>query len=180
MYSVSYERVVQILQDYVYNDVETAELGYVGDVLESFCGVTKEEAEALGLGYLFDGIERVLVGEKERKNMLHTIVFDISAEEYNRVNRLLAIPSLSEMSDKQLLSAGANTDQSEGILYVEFDDGSTLNYDLCSGQENYFDDVIWTNPDNTQDVLFECTFELGDIEFTAPNGEDYVVKLNII
>ena len=54
MYSVSYERVVQILQDYVYNDVETAELDYVRDVLESFCRVTKEEAEALGLGYLFD------------------------------------------------------------------------------------------------------------------------------
>lgn len=111
--------------------------------------------------------------------MLHTVVFDISTEEYNRVNRLLEIPSLSEMSDEQLLSAGANTDWSEGILYVEFDDGSTLSYDLCSGQENYFDDVVWTNPDNTQDVLLECTFELDDIEFTAPNGEDYAVKLNI-
>lgn len=52
--NVPYERVVQILQDYVCNDAESAETDYVRDVLESVCGVTKEEAEALGFGYLFD------------------------------------------------------------------------------------------------------------------------------
>ena len=51
---VSYERVVQILQDYVCNDAEAAEIGYVRDILESVCGVTRKEAENLGLGYLFD------------------------------------------------------------------------------------------------------------------------------
>ena len=110
--------------------------------------------------------------------MLHTAVFKMSTDEFDRVNRLLAIPSLSEMSDEQLLDAGANTDWSEGVLFVEFDDGSTLNFDLCSGQENYFDDVIWTSPDGTQDVLLECMFELDDIEFEAPNGEEYAVKLS--
>lgn len=111
-------------------------------------------------------------------DMKHIAVIDIKRSEYDRVNRLLAIQSLSAMSDTQLLQAGANTDQCEGILYVKFDDGSCLNFDLCSGQENYFDDVVWTSPDGRHDVILECTFELDDIEFEAM-GEEYEVKLNI-
>lgn len=111
--------------------------------------------------------------------MKHVATFDIRKSEYDRVNRLLGIESLSEMTDSQLLAAGANTDQCEGIFAVTFDDGSTLNYDLCSGQENYFDDVVWTNPDGKRDVVLECTFDLDDIEFDV-DGETYIVKLNII
>lgn len=111
--------------------------------------------------------------------MKHVVSFNINKEEFDRINRLLAIPSLSEMSDRDLIAAGANTDQCEGVLYVAFDDGSSLNYDLCSGQENYFDDVVWTSPDGRLDVCLECAFELSDIEFEYM-GEEYVVKLNII
>lgn len=109
----------------------------------------------------------------------HVAEVQISRSEYERVNRLLGIPSLSEMSDEQLILAGANTNQCEGILYAKFDDGSVLNYDLCSGTENYFDDVVWTNPDGNHDVVLDCTFELDDIEFEPGNGETYLVKLII-
>jgi len=98
----------------------------------------------------------------------------VSAELYDRVNRLLAIESLEEMTDQQLLDAGANTDQCEGILYVEFDDGSRLNYDLCSGQHNYFDDVTWTSPDGSHDVNFDCAYELDDMQFQIEDRLYYV------
>ncbi len=55
--TVCYDRVLQILQDYVEVDVEASETCYVRDILEDVCGVTKEEAEILGLGYIFDGEE---------------------------------------------------------------------------------------------------------------------------
>ena len=51
---VPYSRLLQILQDYVGNDADASELGYVRDILSDVCGVTAEEAEAIGLGYLFD------------------------------------------------------------------------------------------------------------------------------
>ena len=108
--------------------------------------------------------------------MKHIATAEIPKSEFKRVNKLLAIPSLSELSDKELRSLGANTDQCEGILYVEFDDGSHLSYDLCSGQENYFDDVVWSNPDGSHDVLLDCSFELADIEFEV-DGEEYVVHI---
>lgn len=101
----------------------------------------------------------------------------IEPELVKRVKRLLDIPSLEEMSDQELLDAGANTDQCEGIFSVTFDDGSTLNYDLCSGQSNYFDDVVWTSGDGKQDVILECSFELDDIEFDV-DGVRYIVTIN--
>ena len=94
-----------------------------------------------------------------------------------RVNRLLDIKSLEEMSDKELLDAGANTDQCEGIFSVTFDDGSSLNYDLCSGQSNYYDDVVWTSASGDHDIVLECSFELDDIEFDV-DGVGYIVTIN--
>lgn len=108
--------------------------------------------------------------------MKHTAIVKIPKSEQDRVNRLLDIPSLSEMTDHELYEAGANTDSCEGVLYVDFDDGSHLTYDLCSGQENYFDDVIWTSADGSRDVLLECSFDLSDIEFDV-DGESYEVKI---
>ena len=98
----------------------------------------------------------------------------VPAELYDRVNRLLAIESLEDMTDQQLLEAGTNTDQCEGILYVEFDDGSYINYDLCSGQHNYYDDVVWTSADGSNTVNFDCAFELDDMEFQIGNRRYYV------
>lgn len=89
----------------------------------------------------------------------------ISADEFDRINRLLSIESLESMTESELLAVGANTHHCEGVLYVEFDDGSSLTYDLCSGTSNYFDDVVWTSADKSHDVVLDCEYELGDIEF---------------
>ena len=108
--------------------------------------------------------------------MNHTAIVKLPKRDIDKINRLLSIPSLSNLADDELREMGGFTDAIEGVFSVRFDDGSTLNYDLCSGQENYFDDVIWTSADGSRDVLLECTFELDDIEFDV-DGETYEVKV---
>ena len=61
-------------------------------------------------------------------------------------------------------------------FYVEFDNGASLNFDLCSGQHNYWDDVVWINADKTRDVILDCEYELDDIEVEIEN-ELYIVKI---
>lgn len=100
----------------------------------------------------------------------------IETKEFDRINRLLAIESLEEMTDAELLAHGANTDVCEGIFYVEFDNGTSINFDLCSGQHNYWDDVVWTSADGNHDVVLDCEYELGDIEVEI-DGELYIVKV---
>ena len=100
----------------------------------------------------------------------------ISKEEFDRVNRLLSINSLEDMTDEELIKNSANTNVCEGIFDAKFDDGSSINFDLCSGQSNYFDDVVWTDKECNHSITFECTYEIGDIEVEI-NSEMYIVKI---
>lgn len=111
------------------------------------------------------------------KNMIvHEEIVHISKSEFDRINRLLAIDSLEDMTDSELIEQGANTDVNEGIFYVKFDNGASLNFDLCSGQHNYWDDVVWTSADGKWDTVLDCDYELGDIEVEI-GYELYVVKI---
>lgn len=107
--------------------------------------------------------------------MKHTETVKMAKSEINRINRLLDIPSLSELTDDELRDMGAFTDAVEGVYAVRFDDGSTLTYDLCSGQENYYDNVVWTSKKG-REIYLDCEFELCDIEFDV-DDETYEVKI---
>lgn len=106
----------------------------------------------------------------------HIATVHILSDEFRRINRLLAIDSMEDISDDELIKQGANTYHNEGIFCVTFDDGSSLNFDLCSGSVNYWDDVVWTNADGSVDITLDCEYELDDIEVDI-GGETYVVKI---
>lgn len=106
----------------------------------------------------------------------HEAIVYIDKDKFDRINRLLAIESLEEMTDNELIEQGANTDVCEGIFYVKFDNGASLNFDLCSGQHNYWDDVVWTSADRTIDITLDCEYELDDIEAEIEN-ELYIVEV---
>ncbi len=106
----------------------------------------------------------------------HIATVHIPSCEIDRINHLLGIDYLEDMSDEELIMHGANTHQNEGIYSVTFDDGSSLNYDLCSDIHNYWDDVVWTNADGSSDLTLDCEYEIDDIEIDI-EGETYVVEI---
>lgn len=108
--------------------------------------------------------------------IVHEETITISISEFNRINRLLAIESLEDMTNSELLEQGANTNYCEGVFHVEFDNGASLNFDLCSGQHNYWDDVVWTSQDGKTNVVLDCEYELDDIEVEI-ESELYIVKI---
>lgn len=106
----------------------------------------------------------------------HKKVVHIPAEKYDRVNRLLAIKNLEEMTSTELIEQGANTNVNEGIFCVKFDNGASLNFVLCSGTHNYYDDVVWTSADGNTDITLDCEYELDDIEVEI-ESERYIVEV---
>ena len=106
----------------------------------------------------------------------HEKTITISKSEFDRINRLLAIDSLDDMTDSELLAQGANTDVHEGLFYIKFDNGATMTIDLCSGQHNYFDDIVCTSPDGKEDIVLDCNYELDAIEVEI-ESELYIVKI---
>ena len=106
----------------------------------------------------------------------HEVTAYIPKNEFTRISRLLAIKSLEVLTDDELIKLGANTDCCEGVLSVKFDNGSVINFDLCSGQHNYWDDVTWISADGTRVVTLDCEYELGDIEVEI-DSEIYIVYI---
>ena len=106
----------------------------------------------------------------------HEETIRLASSEFDRINKLLAIKSLEEMTDEELIKYGANTDYCEGIFRVEFDNGASINFDLCSGKHNYWDDVVWTSADGKRDVVLDCEYELDDIEVEI-ESELYIVNV---
>lgn len=100
----------------------------------------------------------------------------IKRETFNRINRLLAIENMENMTDEELYKAGADTDTFFGVFSITFKNGAILNYDLCSGTSNYYDNVVWTSADGTHEVILECEFVLDNIEVEI-DGDTYIVKL---
>lgn len=106
----------------------------------------------------------------------HTATVHILTEEFERINRLLDIDSMEEMTDQELLDLGAEKYECETIYSVTFDDGSHLSFDLCSGSVNYYGDVIWTSADGKQEITLEPEFKLGDMEVDI-ESQVYLVHL---
>ena len=111
--------------------------------------------------------------------MTYTETVKISKKEFDRINRLLEIDNMEEMSDEELRAAGANTHHCEGVYSVRFEDGSSMNYDLCSGSENYYDDVVWTSPDGKRDIVLSCAFYMDCMDEEEIDGNVYRVCLDI-
>ena len=106
----------------------------------------------------------------------HEETIRLTSSEIDRINKLLAIKSLEEMTDEELIKYGANTDCCEGIFCVKFDNGASINFDLCSGKHNYWDDVVWTSADGKKDVVLDCEYEFDDIEVEI-DSELYIVNV---
>lgn len=51
---IPYERLKQILCNYISNDAEAIELSYVRDILRDVCGCDDDEIIELGFSYLLD------------------------------------------------------------------------------------------------------------------------------
>ena len=105
----------------------------------------------------------------------HEKIIHIPAKEFNRINKLLAVESLEELTDEELHQLNANTNVREGLYDIEFDNGATMSIDLCSGQHNYWDDVVWKSPDRNKYIVLDCSYKLDDIEVEI-NSELYSVK----
>ena len=98
------------------------------------------------------------------------------AVEFERINRLLALPYFDEMTDEEMRKAGAHPHRCEGIFAVTFMDGSQFSYDLCSGSENYFDDMLFFNKFG-EPYSVECDFELDKQILITDNGNEYIINI---
>ena len=99
----------------------------------------------------------------------------IPAEKYDKVNELLELDNLDEMTEGELNDIGAEIEHVEKIYEVEFEDKSKVMFFLRSGLHNYFDEVVWFQTDE-EPYAFDPEFSIGDFSFCF-DGDCYCVKV---
>ena len=109
-----------------------------------------------------------IVDVKEKKRV-HTKAISLTQKDFDRINRLLSYEDLESMSDEEKEKLECKQDSSEYVFGVEFDDGSSLDWWLCSGTNNYYDNVIFSQMFSDNFINLDCVFELDDIEVEAGN-----------
>jgi len=105
------------------------------------------------------------------------VKYPISRKEVYRIRQLLNIQSFEDWDEEKLDKLGIVKESCEYVLGVAFDDGATLDYKLCCGEHNYYDEVLFQYPDGKY-VDFEPTYELDDIEIDA-GSTIYIVRLEV-
>ena len=111
--------------------------------------------------------------------MKYETYVELSKEKVCHVNNLLLIEDMGEMTDDELLKAGANTDDYIPMFAADFEDGSYITVDVCSGNTNYYDDCVWHSADGKHDVILDCSYEIDDIEVEI-DGNTYIVNLKCV
>lgn len=115
--------------------------------------------------------------------MNHTTLsctLNVDKAKFERAKALLEYDDLyncpSELNAKQHDSISIGT--------AKFDNGDEITIDICSGQINYYDNIVLTNDKFGKIVDFEPSFELETnmtFEFTTGDEEyTYQITLNLI
>lgn len=94
----------------------------------------------------------------------------------DRLNALLSIENMEEMTDSELSEVGANTYDCIPLYDVTFENGASLYVDVCPGDNNYYDDCVWRSPDCSKYISLDCEYEIDDIEVCI-DGDIYIVKI---
>lgn len=110
--------------------------------------------------------------------MKYTAKLRVYARTLKRINRLLDIDQLEDLTDEERIALDVETNYHARIGTAFFDNGKRMSFDLCSGSSNYWVDIALKNSDWSIVVDFEPAFELSEGEHEFVVGDDvYVVHV---
>ena len=108
---------------------------------------------------------------------------EISRHDFDRINKLMEVmfedyETNSEMQ-KLIDELDARPDTMPYSFYFDFDDGSKIYSNICSGTSNYYDNCYWVSADNTEEEVFDCAYEIVEENEFVHGNTIYVCKFII-
>ena len=105
---------------------------------------------------------------------------EIDKNDFERINRLMDVKFEDYESNhkmKKLIDElDARPDTMPYSFCFEFDDGSEILLDICSGSSNYYDSWRWVSAYGTNDMQFDCMYEVKKENVFVYGGITYVCK----
>jgi len=108
---------------------------------------------------------------------------NIPKKEFDRINRLLKEVDFNYEDEEEMSNIIDELDaRKETMPYgfcFEFDDGSKIYIDICSGTSNYYDNCWWVSADCKEDYVFDCFYEITKENEFIHNNTSYICKFVI-
>lgn len=115
---------------------------------------------------------------------------EINRKDFDRINRLMKIdfddvdengdliPAIAKLVDE----LDARPDTMPYSFYFEFEDGTIIYIDICSGSHNYYDNCILESVDGLSDCVFDCHYMIEEHNAFIPFDGDatYICKFIIV
>lgn len=108
---------------------------------------------------------------------------EISRYDFDRINKLMDVmfeeyetnPEMHKLIDE----LDARPDTTAYGFCFEFDDGSKIYIDICSGSSNYYDNCQWVSSDCRRDEVFDCSYEIYEENEFIYDDISYICKFII-
>ena len=117
--------------------------------------------------------------------MKYTSEINISRKDFDRINRLLNEVDFNEEDEREMQTIIAELDARKDTMpygfCFDFDNGSKIYIDICSGSSYYYDYCQWISEDCRDEYLFDCDYSIEEeIEFHPTDNDDiYICKFVI-
>ena len=117
--------------------------------------------------------------------MKHVCEISIKQKDFVRINRLLNEVDFNYENEEEMQIIIDELDARKNIMQYgfcfEFDDGSKIYIDICSGSSNYYDNCQWVSGDGESEDLFDCGYAIEkEMEFYPTDNDDvYICKFII-
>lgn len=110
--------------------------------------------------------------------MIYRETITLEKDLLERVNALLDIPDLSNLSEEEKL-LNPKKDDFIGLMSVDFKNGNIIDIDVCSGTGNYYDSCVLKDADGYEITCFDCSYSIdNEMEFVYGN-DTYIVTIDV-
>ena len=118
--------------------------------------------------------------------MKYICEINIDRKDFDRINRLLTEVDFNYENEPDMENIIDELDASQDVMAYgfcfDFENGSKIYIDICSGSSNYYDNCQWVSSDCKSDYLFDCSYSIEEeMEFhPTDNGDIYICKFIIV
>lgn len=107
----------------------------------------------------------------------------ISRYDFDRINKLMDVmfeeQEINPEMDKLINELDAKPETMPYSFYFDFDDGSKIYIDICSGSSNYYDNCVWVSSNCKTEYVFDCSYEISEENEFIYNDTSYICKFII-
>lgn len=109
--------------------------------------------------------------------MEYKVVVTMAQAEFDRVNGLLDIECLDDMTDEEHTILCPFKFDNNHLFSYEFNNGNFISASVNSGGSNYYDNYVLFDKDGYELMVLDCSYEVEKYLEFEYEGDKYIIEI---